>query len=131
MSLAVRDADVLGCWWAMCLSCAARIDGHGTIAGMTADGRVPVGLLFLNGEPPRGWKGLHSAGMKEKGTDWNGSTGICRFAAVSCGEDAKDKALDAGRQKDTGITRFPAMSADCMRPGVRFAAVSCEGDAKD
>ena len=103
------------------MSCAARIEGLGTIAGMTADGRVPVGLLFLNGGPPRGWKGLHSAGMKENGTDWNGSTGL---AAVSCGEDAKDKALDAGRQGDTGICRFPAMSTDCMMAGVHFAAVS-------
>ena len=68
MSLALRDADVLGCWWAMCLSCAARIDGEGTIAGMLAEGRVPVVLLFLNGGLRRGWKGLHSAGMKEKGS---------------------------------------------------------------
>ena len=52
MSLAVRDADVLGCWWAMCLSCAARIDGHGKMAGMLADGRVPIVLLFLNGATP-------------------------------------------------------------------------------
>ena len=57
------------------------------------------------------------------------------FAAVSCEEDAKDKALAAGREEDTGDVRFSAASKGEGAPnggrdgtGIHFSAVSWDGE---